>query len=50
MERKAPVVTTAADASLGVVKEVNGVVRNGAVQFLGEPLPDGTLVKIRAAK
>jgi ribonuclease HI len=31
-------------------REVNGVVRNGVVQFLGEPLPDGALVKIRAAK
>jgi hypothetical protein len=24
------------------------VVRNGVVEFLGSPLPDGTLVKIRA--
>jgi len=47
-EKKAPVLTNPADASPEVVKEVNGVVRNGAVQFLGEPLPEGTLVKIRA--
>ena len=33
-----------------VVPELNGVVRNGVVEFLGNPLPDGTLVKIRAAK
>jgi len=31
-------------------REVNGIVRNGAVQFLGDPLPEGTLVKVRAAK
>ena len=30
--------------------EVNGVVRNGAVVFLGASLPDGTLVKVRAIK
>lgn len=28
--------------------EVNGVVKNGRVEFLGEPLPEGTLVKVRA--
>jgi ribonuclease HI len=27
--------------------EVNGIVKNGVVQFLGEPLPEGTLVKVR---
>jgi ribonuclease HI len=32
-----------------VVPEVNGVVRNGMIEFFGKPLPDGTLVKIRAA-
>jgi hypothetical protein len=32
-----------------VVSELNGVVRNGVVQFLGNPLPEGTLVKVRAA-
>ncbi len=33
-----------------VVPEINGVVRDGVVQFTGEPLPDGTLVKIRPVK
>jgi hypothetical protein len=28
-------------------KEVNGVVKNDVVKFLGEPLTEGTLVKIR---
>jgi ribonuclease HI len=28
-------------------REANGVVKNGVVEFLGEPLPEGTLVKIR---
>jgi ribonuclease HI len=32
------------------VSESNGVVRDGVVQFMGTPLPDGTLVKIRAVK
>ena len=31
-------------------REVNGVVRGGTVQFLGDPLPEGTLVRIRPAK
>lgn len=31
-------------------REVNGVVRGGTVQFLGDPFPEGTLVRIRAAK
>jgi ribonuclease HI len=31
-------------------REVNGVVRDGTVQFLGDPFPEGTLVRIRAAK
>ena len=30
--------------------ETNGVVRDGVVQFMGSPLPDGTLVKIRPIK
>jgi ribonuclease HI len=30
--------------------EVNGVVRDGVVQFVGTPLPNGTKVKIRAVK
>jgi ribonuclease HI len=29
-------------------REANGVVKNGVVEFLGEPLPEGTLVKVRA--
>jgi ribonuclease HI len=29
--------------------EVNGRVHNGVVEFLGTPLPDGTLVKVRVA-
>ncbi len=33
-----------------VVPELNGVVRDGVVHFTGAPLPDGTLVKIRAVK
>jgi ribonuclease HI len=30
--------------------EANGVVRDGVVQFMGVPLPEGTLVKIRPVK
>lgn len=30
--------------------EVNGIVRNGSVEFLGERFPDGTLVKVRLIK
>ena len=33
-----------------VAREVNGIVRNGSVEFLGDPLPEGTLVRIRPAK
>ena len=29
-------------------KETNGIVKRGVVEFLGEPLPEGTLVKVRA--
>jgi len=32
------------------VREVNGIVRGGTVEFLGDALPEGTLVRIRAAK
>ena len=28
-------------------KEANGIVKNGVVEFLGAPLPEGTLVKVR---
>ncbi len=31
-------------------REVNGIVRGGRVEFLGEKLPEGTLVRIRRAK
>lgn len=31
-------------------REVNGVVKNGVVEFLGTPLPNGTFVKVRAEK
>ena len=49
--RKAPVVAaTEVGGVASVVPEVNGVVRNGVVEFLGNPLPDGTPVKIRAAE
>jgi ribonuclease HI len=45
--RKVPAINEAAEVT---VREVNGVVRGGAVQFLGDPLPEGTLVRIRPAK
>ena len=32
------------------VREVNGVVKDGVVRFLGSPLPEGTLVKVRPGK
>ena len=32
------------------LREVNGVVRDGVVEFLGTTLPNGTFVKIRPAK
>lgn len=48
--RKAPAVAaTDVGGVASVVPEVNGVVRNGVVEFLEKPLPDGTLVRIRAA-
>ena len=37
----------AAAAPALAVREVSGLVRNGVVEFLGDPLPDGTLVKVR---
>ena len=40
----------AAVPSSAPIPEVNGVVRNGAVVFLGSPLPEGTLVKVRVIK
>ncbi len=45
-----PARTEVAAASPTPVREVNGVVRGGSVQFLGDALPEGTLVRIRPAK
>ena len=50
MKRAAPVMTDTVSTSATAVREVDGVVRNGVVVFLGSQLPDGTLVKVRAAK
>jgi hypothetical protein len=48
--KKSPAVSaTDVGGVASVVSELNGVVRNGVVQFLGNPLPEGTLVKVRAA-
>ncbi len=43
-------VVTSAGKAAGppAAREVNGLVRNGVVEFLGDALPDGTLVKVRA--
>src|SRR3974377_811490 len=50
--KKAPVVTATDVGGVvaSIVPEVKGVVRNGVIEFLGKPLPDGTLVKIRPAQ
>ncbi|HUI83183.1 MAG TPA: ribonuclease HI family protein [Candidatus Binatia bacterium] len=46
--KKAPAVNaTDVGGVASVVPEINGVVRGGVVQFMGTPLPEGTLVKIR---
>ena len=51
MANKAPAVSaTDVGGVAAVVPEINGVVRDGVVQFLGSRLPDGTLVKIRPVK
>ncbi len=48
--RKAPAVpATDVGGVASVVPEIDGMVRNGVVEFLGSPLPEGTRVKIRAA-
>ncbi len=48
--KKAPAITaTDVGGVASVMPEVNGVVRNGVIEFLGKQLPDGTLVKVRAA-
>ncbi len=50
IEKKTPAVNaTEVGGVASVVPELNGVVRNGVVEFMGNPLPDGTLVKVRAA-
>lgn len=38
------------DVAAKPLREVNGIVRGGTVEFLGDALPEGTLVRIRAAK
>jgi len=49
--QKAPAVSaTDVGGVAAVVPEINGVVRDGVVHFTGTPLPDGTLVKMRAVK
>ena len=49
--KKAPAVAaTDVGGVASVVPEMNGVVRDGVVHFTGTPLPDGTLVKVRAVK
>jgi ribonuclease HI len=49
--KKAPAVSaTDVGGVASIVPEINGVVRDGVVQFMGNPLPDGTLVKIRTVK
>jgi len=46
--KKTPAVSaTNVGGVASVIPELNGVVRNGVVEFLGNPLPDGTLVKVR---
>jgi len=48
--RKAPAIpATDVGGVASVVPEVNGVVRNGVVEFEGNRLPEGTRVKIRPA-
>lgn len=49
MGRVADAGSTSPNAS-GAVREVNGVVRGGVVEFLGTTLPNGTFVKVRSAK
>src|SRR5579871_1085467 len=51
ISKKAPAVAaTDVGGVAAVVPESNGVVRDGVVHFTDAPLPDGTLVKIRAVK
>jgi ribonuclease HI len=49
--KKAPAVSaTDVGGTASVVPEINGVVRDGVERFMGEALPDGTLVKVRPVK
>ena len=48
--KRVPESASTASNSSTPLREVNGVVRNGVVEFLGTTLPDGTFVKVRAAK
>ena len=49
--KKTPAVSAADVGGVAaVVPEINGVVRDGVVHFMGNALPDGTLVKVRAVK
>ncbi len=49
--KRAPAVSaTEVGGVAAVVQELNGVVRDGVVHFMGAPLPDGTLVKMRTFK
>jgi len=49
--KKAPAVgATDLGGVVSVVPEIDGVVRDGVVRFMGSPLPEGTLVKIRTLK
>ena len=42
--------TSATALITSVAAEVSGVVRNGVVVFLGQPLPEGTTVTVRTTK
>jgi len=49
--RKAPAVrATDVGGVASIVPEMNGVVRDGVVHFVGASLPDGSLVKVRVVK
>ncbi len=49
--KKAPAVdATDVGGVASVVPELNGEVRDGVVHFIGDPLPEGTLVKVRPVK
>ena len=41
---------SSASSVSGATREVNGIVRNGVVEFLGTTLPEGSFVKVRTAK